>query len=729
VSEQHIGPYELEGLLGEGGIGQVYAARDTVLGRRVAIKMLRPELAHDRELVDRFYVEAKSLGNLTHPNITTIYALHTEGSQTLMVMELVEGETLDAILVREHRLGLRYAMAILAQTIAGLGYAHRMGIVHRDLKPANLMVNAGGLVKIMDFGIAKIQGSQLTRTGIFQGTLSFASPEQITAKAVDERSDQYSLAVVAYKMLSGNAPFVGDSEYALMTAHLQSEPAPLADDVPAPMRAAVMRALAKRPEDRFPSIGEFGRALGTTAILGEAIDIVQRGVAGAAPSDADDATRSIQLASVRARAARPPSEPAKPQTAPARSDDSAAWPAPAPLGHNEPSVSMTGAHSAAARPALGRRRRGWLPYAALGGVAVAAAVGVGAFLLLPRAAQTPQNAQRQAPSVPAPGQSASALSSAKSTTPAPPAPRSSPAAAGEPHPIPPPSREPPAPAAAAPSPSPAPAPAARQTPPANSVAETQPAREAPAPPQPSPPAPQQQPAQATPGTTGGQTSVATVAPPLAPPAPPPEGEATWSLDQKREVQQALRALGGMQGDANGNFGPQTRTAITEFQAFQGDPETGALTEDERRQLIDMTHRLTALLETGAASPSGVTAVSLKGGEQRLERAAAAEAAGKPAEAAYWYRLAAADGEAKAFTNLGTLMVRGQGVDKPDPAAARLLWLAGAARGEAVAMFDLGAMYERGIGIAADKAIARKWYERAAAHGHAQAREALKRLAS
>src|SRR5205807_4806255 len=140
VSTRTIGTYELDGLLGEGGIGQVYAAQDTTLGRPVAIKMLRPELSRDRNFVDRFHVEAKSLGNLNHSNITTLYALHAEGEDAFMVMELVHGFTLEALLARVQRLTLRDSLAILAQTIAGIRYAHRRGVIHRDLKPATLMI-------------------------------------------------------------------------------------------------------------------------------------------------------------------------------------------------------------------------------------------------------------------------------------------------------------------------------------------------------------------------------------------------------------------------------------------------------------------------------------------------------------------------------------------------------------------------------------------------------------
>ncbi|HEV2187469.1 MAG TPA: peptidoglycan-binding protein [Stellaceae bacterium] len=209
--------------------------------------------------------------------------------------------------------------------------------------------------------------------------------------------------------------------------------------------------------------------------------------------------------------------------------------------------------------------------------------------------------------------------------------------------------------------------------------------------------------------------------------PAAEAEPALSLADRREIQQALITLGHLQGEPDGNFGSQTPAAIRQFQSFQGDAETGTLSQDERYKLLNMARHLLQLLQCGPASPNGVTAVSLRGGPQRLAKAASLEIAGAYGEAAYWYRLAANDGEAKAFTNLGTLMVRGRGVDKPDPSAAQLLWLSAAARGETVALFDLGAMYEQGVGVPADLAAARKWYAAAAAKGHPQARDALKRL--
>ncbi len=204
-------------------------------------------------------------------------------------------------------------------------------------------------------------------------------------------------------------------------------------------------------------------------------------------------------------------------------------------------------------------------------------------------------------------------------------------------------------------------------------------------------------------------------------------EPALSLADRREIQEALITFGYLQGEPDGNFGTQTPAAIRQFQLAEGDTETGTLSQDERYKLLNLARHLLQLLQSAPASPKGVTAASLRGGPQRLAKAAGLDSASDYSEAAYWYRLAASDGEAKAFTNLGTLMVRGHGIDKPDTAAARLLWLAGAARGEAVARFDLGALYERGVGVTIDLATAKKWYGWAAAKGHAQARDALNRL--
>ena len=224
-------------------------------------------------------------------------------------------------------------------------------------------------------------------------------------------------------------------------------------------------------------------------------------------------------------------------------------------------------------------------------------------------------------------------------------------------------------------------------------------------------------------------------PPAAAPAPlaPAEGETSRTIGERREVQRALRALGHYQGDPDGGFGPGTHAAIRQFEAFEGFPDTDTLSDAERQRLLDMAQRLAALLDQGPTSPEGVAAAAVRSPEARYARGWAAEnGAGMrrdPAEAVYWYALASADGHARAATNLGTLLVRGQGVPNADTAAAAVLWHAAAARGEPIAMYNLGVLYERGIGVAADPARARAWYERAAAHNYPSAREALKRLGS
>jgi serine/threonine protein kinase len=264
-----IGHYEVLELLGEGGIGQVHRARDTVLGREVAIKSLRPELLNDASFVERFRTEATNLARLNHPNITTVYALLESGKQLYMVMELVRGRTLEAILQERHSLPPDEAVAIVSQAADGLAYAHDVGIIHRDIKPANLILTDSGVIKITDFGIARVQGSQrLTRDGSIIGTLAYMAPEQLRAEEVDARTDLYSLAIVFYEMLSGSVPFTATSDYDLMRAQIHTPPERLKHRVgrlDSQLEKALMRALAKKPTDRFSSVAAFKEALGVAA--------------------------------------------------------------------------------------------------------------------------------------------------------------------------------------------------------------------------------------------------------------------------------------------------------------------------------------------------------------------------------------------------------------------------------------------------------------------------------
>jgi hypothetical protein len=279
MTPKSIGHYEILELLGSGGIGHVYAALDQDLGRTVAIKALRPEFSGDPSFVERFRAEAGSLARLNHPNITTLFSLHRQEQELFMVMELVRGQTLEALLGRVRRLGARECLAVIAQTAAGLSYAHRMGVIHRDIKPSNLMLTDSGLLKIMDFGIARVRGSQrLTREGSIVGTLAYVAPEQVKGGEGDERSDLYSLACVLYEMLSGGPPFHSDSEYELLRAQVETRPDPLSvrpKDLDPKVERVLMRALAKNPTERFASLDEFSLELGAAAVQGEAADILR----------------------------------------------------------------------------------------------------------------------------------------------------------------------------------------------------------------------------------------------------------------------------------------------------------------------------------------------------------------------------------------------------------------------------------------------------------------------
>jgi eukaryotic-like serine/threonine-protein kinase len=276
---EKIGQYEIRELLGEGGIGKVYGAFDTILQREVALKTLRPELLSDTNFVERFRAEATSLARLNHPNITTLYSLVPDADNLCMVMERVRGHTLDDILKKRNApLDVRESLAILAQAADGLAYAHSLGVIHRDIKPSNMMIGENGVLKIMDFGIARVRGSQrLTRSGSIVGTLAYMAPEQLRGEEGDESSDLYSLAIVLYEMLSGSPPFAADTDYALMQAQIQNKPDRLVPRVPGldgGVESAVLRALAKKPSQRFASMRAFSDALGASALRMDAPKIL-----------------------------------------------------------------------------------------------------------------------------------------------------------------------------------------------------------------------------------------------------------------------------------------------------------------------------------------------------------------------------------------------------------------------------------------------------------------------
>jgi serine/threonine protein kinase len=262
---REIGNFRILEKLGEGGMGVVYKGIDTGLDREVAIKVLTPELANNPELVERFRTEAKAQATLNHTNIATLYAFLQVEGQCLIVMEYLDGRTFEELLMKHGKFPPKDAVSLIRQALMGLGFAHRRGIVHRDVKPSNLMLTDSGIVKVMDFGIAKLTTAQSkTRTGMRMGTLPYMSPEQIRSQPVDARSDIYSLGITLYQLLTALLPFRSDSDYELMRQHISEPPPPptsLSADVPKGIEQCVMKALAKDPAMRFQSAEKFGAAL------------------------------------------------------------------------------------------------------------------------------------------------------------------------------------------------------------------------------------------------------------------------------------------------------------------------------------------------------------------------------------------------------------------------------------------------------------------------------------
>ena len=261
---EKIGKYEIVREIGVGGMGKVYEARDSVLGRTVAIKLMLEAQHLDEEMRARFYREAQSAGNLKHANIVTIHDLSEENGVPYIVMEYLEGNDLKELLEKPESLSSTERLSVAAQVAKGLAYAHQNGIVHRDIKPDNIRVLEDGQVKIMDFGIAHVPSSDITKSGLTVGTWDYMSPEQITGGKIDRRTDIWSLGVIIYEMLAGRRPFECESVATLVykIAH-QGPPSfeSLGVDVPGPLAAVVLKALARSPGDRYQDAGELSTDL------------------------------------------------------------------------------------------------------------------------------------------------------------------------------------------------------------------------------------------------------------------------------------------------------------------------------------------------------------------------------------------------------------------------------------------------------------------------------------
>src|SRR5437773_4258961 len=311
-----LGEYEVLAELGRGGMATVYLAHDLALDRKVAIKVLAPALLLMGEgMVERFKREARTAAALSHPHIIPIYAVKEDEHVLYFVMKHVPGRALDAVIHDVGPLPIVMVQTILAHVADALGYAHRHGVIHRDIKSANIMLDEDGWAVVTDFGIAKVvQAEGLTVTGVTVGTPTYMSPEQCDARELTGASDQYSLGVVAYEMLTGALPFKGDSTMSVMYAHFNERPRPLAElrpDCPPNLAAGVMRMLEKDPLARWPTMDDVVAVCGRPSlrrddpVRGEMITLAMAGGRSAPIDGLKTPTSPVVLSKSQVRSATP----------------------------------------------------------------------------------------------------------------------------------------------------------------------------------------------------------------------------------------------------------------------------------------------------------------------------------------------------------------------------------------------------------------------------------------
>ncbi|MEW1964910.1 protein kinase [Micrococcus sp. NPDC078436] len=301
------GRYQLTDRIAIGGMGEVWKARDKVLGRITAVKILKEEYTGDPNFLRRFRAEAQHTALLNHPGVANVYDYGEEKGSAYLVMELVPGQPLSAILEKETSLSPERTLRIISQTAAALSAAHAQGLVHRDVKPGNLMITPSGRVKVTDFGIARLADQvPLTATGQVMGTAQYLAPEQATGQQATGSSDIYSLGIIGYEALAGRRPFTGESQIAIALAQVNDTPPPLPDTVPAPVRALIMCMLSKDPRERpsdataLSDAADALRQRDTRAAVAAAPVLASFLEEQGVPAEADQETATLDYAGMRA---------------------------------------------------------------------------------------------------------------------------------------------------------------------------------------------------------------------------------------------------------------------------------------------------------------------------------------------------------------------------------------------------------------------------------------------
>ena len=363
-TNKRIGDYQILDELGSGGMGRVWRVRNVITDRIEAMKVLLPDLAGRQELAARFQREIKLMASLNHPNIAALRTAFTADNQLYMVMEYVEGVTM-ADKLEKGPIPVSDAVNYISQVLSAVGYAHQQHIIHRDIKPANMMLTPQGVIKLMDFGIARAgEERSLTMTGTTMGSLSYMSPEQVKGEATDARSDLYSVGVSLYEFVTGQRPFTATSDYSIMAAHVKEAPKPPVDlhpGLPAALNEIILMAIAKDPAQRFQTAEAFRNALSSVPVT-------------ASPSPAAlEATTVDSMAALPSVPAAATAPPAPPVSAPV-----AAFKTPTPAPPNPTPVPMP-------PPSPGSGHRGL--YMTLGALIVLAVLVV-AGIYVPRISKT-----------------------------------------------------------------------------------------------------------------------------------------------------------------------------------------------------------------------------------------------------------------------------------------------------------------------------------------------------